>query len=175
MPRSALREVKVDYKIRSTEMPNVLVELTKELNHLKTKSMVKQDERTRLEIDVAAEGENLEKKIMDHGEYSEFTCPECSGVLTLYRDGTIKRYRCHTGHGYSVESLLAALAISIEENLYSTMRAMEESVFLLDQTGDRLAELNDPQHAAQYFNKAGETKDKINLIRKALTDQNRPE
>jgi hypothetical protein len=36
------------------------------------------------------------------------------------------RFRCHTGHAFSVSSLLAEVTESIEQALWSTLRGMED-------------------------------------------------
>jgi len=51
------------------------------------------------------------------GEPSRFACPECHGVLLQLKEGSRFRFRCHTGHAYSVASLLAAISEGSEESL----------------------------------------------------------
>lgn len=35
------------------------------------------------------------------------TCPECNGSLWEIDVDTVKRYRCHLGHAYTVQALMA--------------------------------------------------------------------
>jgi two-component system, chemotaxis family, protein-glutamate methylesterase/glutaminase len=58
-------------------------------------------------------------------------------VLVQLQDGCFTRFRCHTGHAYSLSSLLADVTQSLEHFLWSTVRTMEESILLL-------------RHLAQY-------------------------
>ena len=57
------------------------------------------------------------------GEISAFTCPSCNGALWELQEGNLTRYRCHTGHAFSAESLLAEQSESIEDALFAGLRA----------------------------------------------------
>jgi two-component system chemotaxis response regulator CheB len=57
---------------------------------------------------------------------SALTCPECGGVLWRIRDARPLRYRCHTGHAYSVRSLDEAIAQRTEDVLWKAIRAVNE-------------------------------------------------
>lgn len=96
MPENAMREVKVDYCVGVSELPQLLVRLSNEL--LSENASVMKEEQTKKEIQIAAEERALEKGILKFGELSPYTCPECHGVLSRLRNDNIIRYRCHTGH-----------------------------------------------------------------------------
>src|SRR5690606_2954148 len=102
--------------------------------------MLMKDERTKLEIDFAAEKNAFNGGSMKLGELSPYTCPECHGVLSRIKDGGLIRFRCHTGHAYSVDSLMTSLTAGIEDSLYGAIRGIEESIFLLNHMGDHYAE-----------------------------------
>jgi two-component system chemotaxis response regulator CheB len=59
--------------------------------------------------------------------------------LQLKKSG-ILRFRCHTGHAYSMQSLLAQVSTDVEGNLWNAIRSIEESVLLLDHVGKHLNE-----------------------------------
>jgi len=42
------------------------------------------------------------------------------------------RFRCHTGHAFSINNLLAELTESTENTLWSAVRAIDENIMLLD-------------------------------------------
>ena len=43
------------------------------------------------------------------GELTSFTCTECHGALIRIVEDKHSRYRCHTGHGYTEETLLESV------------------------------------------------------------------
>jgi two-component system, chemotaxis family, protein-glutamate methylesterase/glutaminase len=168
MPENAIRQVKVDHIVPVSQIADLLVRLSKE--PLTEKNDVMKDEQTKKEIQIAAEENALEKGIINFGELSPFTCPECHGVLSRLHNENIVRYRCHTGHAYSVDALMASITEKIEDSLYSAIRGIDESIFLLNHLGDHFAESNQPKLAALYFKKAKEAKDRSDLVRKAVLD-----
>jgi len=120
MPENAIREVDVDHIVPVADMPELLVRLSSQEVPERAEGAMQdssEDKRTRLEIRIAAEDNALEAGVMEWGELSPFTCPDCSGVLSKIKDGNRPRFRCHTGHAFSSDSLLAALTETIEESL----------------------------------------------------------
>lgn len=131
------------------------------------------DEKTKIEIRIAAEESAFEAGVMQLGELTPYTCPECHGVLSAIRDGRRARFRCHTGHAFSADSLLTTVTENIEDSLYSAIRGVEESVMLLNHVGDHYAEANQPKLAAVYFRKANEAVERARLVRQAVLSHER--
>ena len=65
------------------------------------------------------------------GSPSRLTCPECNGVLWELRDAQPPRYRCHTGHAYTIGSLDQAQNTRTDQMLWSALRALQERERLL--------------------------------------------
>jgi two-component system chemotaxis response regulator CheB len=64
-----------------------------------------------------------------HRPPTEFTCPDCAGVLKLERDGARHRdYRCQVGHHFSTRSLLIAKEKDVERALWSAAALLEHVV-----------------------------------------------
>ena len=84
------------------------------------------------------------------------------------KEGGLLRFRCHTGHSYSVLSLLAEVTEAVEGTLYGGMRGIEESVLIMCQMAGQLrAEHHAP--AAQHFEqKAAEAAQRAELIHQAI-------
>ena len=165
MPANAMREVKIDHCVSISELPQLLVRLSNE--PLPENDVIMKDELTKTEIQIAAEESGLKKGIMEFGELSPYTCPECHGVLSRLQNENIIRYRCHTGHAYSADALLLAITEKIEDSLYSAIRGMDESIILMNHLGDHYAEANQPQLAALFFKKAKEALERSEWVRKA--------
>lgn len=166
MPENAMREVNVDYCVGVAEMPSLLVRLCNE--PVPEKAFIMRDDQTKKEIEIAAEKTAMENGVLRFKDLSPYTCPECHGVLSRLQNDKIIRYRCHTGHAYSADTLMAAITEKIEDGLYSAIRAMDESIMLLNHVGDHYAEVNQPALAAVYFKKAEEANDRSMLVRKAV-------
>lgn len=170
MPENALQAVEVDYRVPVAEMSTLLTKLTAEMvNEVKEKNM-EENKKTSLEVSIAVQDKALEQGILHLGELTPYACPECHGVLSAIKDGDIIRYRCHTGHAYSADSLLASITEDIEDTLWSAIRGVEESIILLNNLGDHYAEKNQPKLAAMYFKKAGEAEGRAKLVRRAVLD-----
>lgn len=168
MPENALREVAVDYCVPVAELADLLIRLAQEPlpdTHLEVPG---EDEQTRIEIRIVTEDSAFESRIVKFGEFTPYTCPECHGVLSRLLEGARIRYRCHTGHAYSADALLAALTERIEDSLYNAIRGVEESILLLNHIGDHYAELNQPRQAALYFKKAQEAEARVQWVRQVV-------
>ncbi len=165
MPENALREVEVDYCVAVSDLAPLLVRLSQEKSA--ENFLVMKDKQTEKEIAVAAGDNALKKGLFQMGELSPYACPECHGVLSKLKNGNITRFRCHTGHSYSADALMAAITERIEDSLYNAIRGMDESIMLLNHIGDHFAEINNPKLAAMYFQKAKEAEARSQLVQKA--------
>lgn len=168
MPESAMREVDVDYAVPIANMASLLVTLAEKPLSQNELTTMKEDKKAKTEIRLAAEEPPDVSEIMKLGELTPYTCPECHGVLLRLKEANYVRFRCHTGHAFSADSLLLSLSENIEENLYNAIRGIEESIMLLNHIGDHAAENNQPRIAAMYFKKAKEAEYRISLVRQAL-------
>lgn len=174
MPENAMREVKVDYSVPVSEMADLLVRLSSEpiapASEINMEENEKnaEDEKIEIEIRIAAQDSAFESGIMKLGELTPYTCPDCHGVLSTLKDGNRVRFRCHTGHAFSADSLLAAVTENIEDSLYDAIRGIEESMILLNHLGDHFAEFNQTRLAALYFQKAKEAEGRARVVRTAV-------
>jgi two-component system chemotaxis response regulator CheB len=156
MPLSALNNVEVDHKATAGGIGELLGRLVRE--EAAPQRELAEPERSRLEheIRIAEAHDALEENLMRHGELSPFTCPECHGVLTALREGPIERYRCHTGHAFSRDALLAYTDEQLEARLWDAVRALDEMVMLLNRMGQEFSKRGDTSAAELCFDKARE-------------------
>ncbi len=167
MPSNALREVAVDYALPAIGIAPLLEELSAEEIPQYNFPYMESNE-IKKEINVILQEGSADEAILQLGELTPYTCPECHGVLSAIKEGMRIRYRCHTGHAFSADSLLEALTENIEHSIWNAIREMEESVIFLNHMGDHLAEINQPHLAAIYFKKANEVMERIKLLRQAV-------
>jgi two-component system chemotaxis response regulator CheB len=127
MPQSALTHVEVDHVLPAAQIGAKLAAL----------AAAPANEPAEVPAAMAAEarmqmGDNaLENGVLRLGTPSPNACPECHGSLVEIREGPIVRYRCHTGHAYSLRTLLADTEADLEKALWNAVRAYEERSFLL--------------------------------------------
>jgi two-component system chemotaxis response regulator CheB len=172
MPKNALREVKVDYAVPISQMAELLVHLSKEQVAEPSRVVMEDDELTQFEIRTALEGKAT-MEIMKYGALTPYTCPDCHGVLFRLKDANQPRFRCHTGHAFSADSLLSTVTESIEESLWNAIRCIDESVILLNHMGGHFANNGQANLGAIYFKKALEAEERGNIIREAVTRNER--
>jgi two-component system chemotaxis response regulator CheB len=58
---------------------------------------------------------------------TRLACPECGGALAEGSLPRITYYRCHVGHQFAPQALVAAQAESAEAKLWSAVAALEET------------------------------------------------
>jgi two-component system chemotaxis response regulator CheB len=134
MPRSAIRHVDVDYVCSLEEMPALLARLTAEARP----PPVEVGENIRMEALIAAqEVPRMEEGWSPSATFSPITCPECHGTMQEIHDGELVRYRCHTGHAFTLEVLGTAQAEAWERALYSAYGLQQERSILLRRMADQ--------------------------------------
>ena len=167
MPLSALDNVAVDYKLPVAKIGALLARLVREPAAEAPRLPAEESEKTRHELRVAKEREALEEHVLQLGELSPFTCPECHGVLAMLREGKIIRFRCHTGHAFSSDTLLASNSEELEARLWDAVRAADESMILLHRLGEEFARGGNTAAAEKCFDKARELHERIAAVREA--------
>lgn len=170
MPLNAMQNVDIDYKLPAAAIGPLLGRLVRENAAPAPRVAAEEEEKTRLEIRIAEEGEALEHDAYSFGKLSPFTCPECRGTLTTLRDGSIVRFRCHTGHAYSSHTLLASVTEQIEARLWDSVRAMDEGILLLEKLGQQYAQSGSTAMAEQCFDQARAIHERLRAIREAAID-----
>ena len=130
MPLSALQHVRVDHTVRIAEIAPLLVRLAATPADAAEGDPPVPDD-VNIEVNIAREDKASDAGVWKLGEPSKYACPECHGVLLQMKDATPLRFRCHTGHAYTIESLLSEMDDVIEDSLWNAIRALEERAMLV--------------------------------------------
>ena len=101
------------------------------------------------------------------GTPTPFTCPTCRGALWELDEGGHLRYRCHTGHAFSQDSLVLDQGLDIERSLYMALRSMEEKAAALRRLSERWAE-RFPRMREDYEDRARELEASAEVLRGLL-------
>jgi two-component system, chemotaxis family, protein-glutamate methylesterase/glutaminase len=91
-----------------------------------------------LETDYAALQRDAIARPNPPGELAPFGCPDCGGVLTEVDDEQLIRFRCRVGHAYSADVLLECQEETVEQALFTALRALEERADLSRRFARRL-------------------------------------
>jgi two-component system chemotaxis response regulator CheB len=122
----------------------------------------------KIETDIAKERQALDAGVLRLGEPSNYACPECHGVLLQIKEGDRIRFRCHTGHAYSVESLMSEMAEKIEDAVWNAVRALEEQIVLMQSLAVNARERGDYASAEHFLDQADEAQARVDAVREAL-------
>lgn len=177
MPTSALQHVAVDYVAPAAALGALLADLVVRPVAANAPPPVRPD--LALETRIALEDNALEGGVLDLGPPTPYTCPECHGTLLQITADGMMRFRCHTGHAYSLATLVSEVTASIEAALWSAIRAIDEQVLLLRHAATHAADdqrLPDADRLRAYARAAEQQKQLVRLavLRKldsGLTDR----
>ena len=168
MPRSALNHVAPDYVVPIAGLAPLLVALSE--RPVEERPM-RPPEHVDIEVKIAAEHNALDAGLQKIGSPSSFACPDCHGVLLELKDGDRARFRCHTGHAYSLESLVASLFEGIEQSLWTSTRALEEGVILLRRVADHVRASHNAADAKELLKRADELREQSDAIRRFISER----
>ena len=148
MPRSALEYVDVDYCLPLDEIASTLVRLAD--GPIARRDAAEDNRKAIMENRYAA-GEDPNALELDQiGTRSVQTCPECGGILWEMKGAAPVRFRCHTGHAFTSQSLLHLQNRFSEDVLWSAVRALHEKHTLLLRLASDARKRNADSTAAEH-------------------------
>jgi two-component system, chemotaxis family, protein-glutamate methylesterase/glutaminase len=165
MPRAAIAYVDPDHVVDAAAIPELVVRLAKEPPRPEADPPGGSDdvlEETLVAVDRGSSDQP------QPGEPSGFTCPECSGGLWEARENGVPRFRCRTGHQFSLETLLSEQSESVEASLWSALRALEERAAMLRRIAQRMSSRGSRSAAVRYARNADHTVQQALVLRQAL-------
>jgi two-component system chemotaxis response regulator CheB len=168
MPYNVMEYVAVDHILPVNKMAALLQQLVKEDVVVEHNLPAEELERLKIEVDIASQDNSFQMGIIQMGEPSSLTCPECSGALSTVTEGGLTRYRCHTGHAFTRNTLLASASKEMEENMWKTVRSFEEVIMLLEGSAKHLTESGNTEKAEEYSKRAEAVKSRSSELRKII-------
>jgi two-component system chemotaxis response regulator CheB len=171
MPINVTEYVKVDHIARMAQMPELLIKLTAERAPRVRELSKKERKRLEIEIQIATHDNAFEMGIIEMGTLTAFTCPECNGALTRLDEGDITRFRCHTGHAFTINALLSGVSEAVEDQLWQAMRSLEESNLLLNEMAKRFSETKRSDIAAIFTRRAAKVKQQAQIVHDSVLKQ----
>ncbi|UUX95052.1 chemotaxis protein CheB [Aquabacterium sp. J223] len=170
MPRAALRALgRPDHLVRLDDLPDLLARLVCEPAPPQREQPGAWEQEQRASLP----GPQALQALQSAGRPTPLVCPECRGTLYEIHRSRPPRFRCHTGHAYSLHSLGSAQHQSTEDALFAAMRALQDKAEVLR----RLAELDrlagDPARAEACDAEAERVLQQAEALR-ALSEAQRP-
>ena len=128
MPASACRYVQVDHSVPLAQMAALLASLV----HARVASAAPEhpEPLAREMALTLSQGDPMEN-LQAIATPSPFVCPDCKGGLWQVDGAEPPRFRCHTGHAFSLRTLQHAQSEATDEALWGALRALQERQMLL--------------------------------------------
>lgn len=165
MPESALRWVtEIDHCVPAAELASLLVQLSKDppARAPAAPPALRAEVSFALNEDITAEGMN------GVGRLAPFSCPDCGGPLWEMNGDAVSRFRCHTGHAYTADSLGEGLSHVAERSLWAALRAMEERSRMLERLAERFGERGNGGAVERYGEEARAAREHTEVLRRLL-------
>jgi two-component system chemotaxis response regulator CheB len=162
MPLSAIRTIAIDYVMNAFGIGPLIAQLTSD----KVDALPPSGEEP---SDVAEVGTAALAEGKPNGKPSPITCPQCGGALWEGNEAGLPYFRCHVGHGYTPDGLLAAKQMNLEDVLWTSLRVLEEQAEMQRRLVERTEGQGLRELAKHYALRADDTEMKAALLRSVLT------
>lgn len=164
MPQHAIDNDHIDYVLPLLDIAALLTRLAREPVSPQPDAVVAAEVET--EIDMLEMDNDFQTT--PPGIPAMFACPECGGTLWEMQEGDLIRFRCRTGHAFTVHSLLAEQADALENALWVALRALQERAALARDMADRAEKRERFVAAEQFRDQAQSAEESASLIRNVL-------
>lgn len=172
MPRSAISNVAVDHTLKVQQIAFYLTGLlTHEIADLEVDEVKLMPDESEKEAKIVADDKAALEQEGRSGHSSTLTCPDCGGVLWEFQEDRLLRFRCHTGHSYSIDSFIGEQANSLEKALWTAVRALEEKAILARRMATRAKQGDRHLSEAQFSRQAEESEQQAEIIRQVIRQQ----
>ncbi|WP_162054217.1 chemotaxis protein CheB [Pontibacter pamirensis] len=180
LPNNVIRQIKTDHVVPVKEMGKILVELANQADEgsVTVPTDIWQEALIAERV-MNNSGMSSIEELEKAGSRSPYSCPDCGGGLwELSQQNTIKRFRCHSGHAYTKDSLLDGMSSALEETLWVALRTLEERRNILVQMSQADNDRGNRRWATLQEERADEMKVHVERLREllaktALADEDR--
>jgi two-component system, chemotaxis family, protein-glutamate methylesterase/glutaminase len=166
MPTSALQHVQVDHCLPLASIAPLLVSLAAQ-PVAPPRRAVPIEQMQHEHALMLAQGEPMEH-LAAIGTATPFACPECHGGLWEVNDSRPARYRCHTGHAFTEQSLDHAFAVAGDEAGWNALRALQERQMFVEQLAARRHSEGRHDEAARLEAAAQKFREQASVLRQTL-------
>ena len=114
-------------------------------------------------------GHIREDELQSVGTLASQTCPECGGTLWAINNSNPLRFRCHTGHAYTAQSMLQHQTAATEQAVWAAVRALHERYTLLKRLADGAKQNGFNKQAQEYEASAETAAEHAEALRQLIT------
>jgi len=165
MPASACRHVQIDHCVPLASMAGLLAALVRA--PVASGAPARPEPLMRELALTLSQGDPMEN-LQAIAKPSPFVCPDCKGGLWQIGGAEPPRYRCHTGHAYTLRTLQHAQGEATDEALWGALRALQERQMLLGALEAQQRELGDVGEAARLQAQVRQFEEQADLLRQLL-------
>lgn len=165
MPLAALSAVKADHCVPLSAMAGLLSTLVRQ--RVEAPRTPAPTRWVHEHLASLGEGSTMDE-LRHFATPSTLTCPDCGGTLWQVDEARPPRFRCHTGHAFSLRSLTAAQTKAAEEALWSAVRALQEKELLLRRITELDRQAGDEAHAADAEQQAERLHAQAEVLRRLV-------
>lgn len=164
MPQTALKRIEPDHVVHLRDMPELLGALVRQ----PAGEPVTAPDKLRYEVEIAKSGRASIDGMDWFGGRSALTCPDCGGTMWHLKDGALSRYRCHIGHAYGEEQMVANYDDNLRRAMASALRAINERVELVSKLRDQAKAAGQPGLAKTWSERSEEFQREADAITAAI-------
>jgi two-component system, chemotaxis family, protein-glutamate methylesterase/glutaminase len=103
-----------------------------------------------------------------NGKTATYSCPECGGVLWEHDIDDMVHFRCHVGHAYTADTLMAEQTEGVETALWSALRALREKAVLSRQIATNMRSRGSTYSAQRFEEQAVELEQQITVLHRLI-------
>ncbi|MCW2616076.1 MAG: cheB [Frankiales bacterium] len=105
------------------------------------------------------------------GRPSPYSCPDCGGVLNGVEDAEgLLRFRCRVGHAYTAQTLVEAQGDTVEDALFTALRALEERGEVAERLARTSTERGREYSGSHFRRRAEQARNAAEVLRQVLAE-----
>ena len=166
LPRNAIRVVSADHVAPAADLAALLTSIVQQ-EIAPNRSSPMSDPINAMQ-DVVEHDMAQQSRDERQGQVSVFTCPECGGALWQVRQQELVQFRCHVGHVYNGEVLLAEQSEALEAALWTAVRTFREQSILASQLAHRVRAAGNVDSADRFAEQSRQAARYGSLIQQLL-------
>ncbi len=166
MPHSVMEHVEVDYVLPLDDIASKVVSLVDMEVDRTMEQLAPEDMEN--ELSLAKMDLSRQENDTRVGTPSQYSCPECGGVLWEIQDESLLRFRCRVGHAFSIDSMMAEQSDAIEEAMWAALKTLEEQASISRKMAEQSRRNGHTLMARRFEERQKQAEKRIDLLMSAL-------